>query len=348
MLRRFLIYFTSFCLLFGGLAAGFSWHFYQSYLDRPLALDEREFILRVPDNSSLTTVTRELGVDGYLQYPRLLRLHARLQDTQSIRAGEYRLVAGDTPRILLDKLHRGDVLLYRVSLIEGWTTAQMLAHLRSDGRLQDDLGNIRVEDLPLRLKLDVDNAEGWFYPDTYVFARNMPLSMLLQQAHRRMQTVLDEEWQNRSFGLPYDTPYEALIMASIVEKETGTPTERAEIAGVFIRRLQHGMRLQTDPTVIYGLADQYKGNLTRAHLQQPTPYNTYTNSGLPPTPIANPGRAAIHAALNPDDGDSLYFVARGDGSHQFSETLEDHNAAVRQYQIEQRSGNYQSTPKGGQ
>lgn len=346
MIRRFLLLFTGFSILFGSLTAAGCWYWYQSYLNTPLALDERVFILRVPENSSLTSVTRELGVDGYLRYPRLLRLHARLQGTESIRTGEYELFAEDTPRTLLQKLHTGEVLMYRTSLIEGWTTGQMMEHLRADSRLVDDLGAISVEELPDKLGLDLQHAEGWFYPDTYLFARGLPVSVLLLQAHERMQQVLQEEWANRAFGVPYDSPYEALIMASIVERETGVASERADIAGVFVRRLQMGMRLQTDPTVIYGLGEAYQGNLTRAHLQGPTPYNTYTNHGLPPTPIANPGRAAIQAALHPADGTALYFVGKGDGSHKFSDTLDEHNAAVRQYQIEQRAQNYQSAPSG--
>lgn len=344
MIRRFILYFVGFTLAFSAIAGIGGWYWYQNYLDTPLELDERVFILRVPENSSLTSVTRELGLDGYLRFPRLLLLHARMEDTQSIQVGEYELFSSDTPRTLLTKLHNGDVLVYRTSLIEGWTTEQMLDHLRSDSRLRDDVGDIEIENLPGVLGLDIGYPEGWFYPDTYVYARGLPISILLLQAHERMQQVLEEEWGNRSFGVPYESPYEALIMASIVEKETGVAEERPEIAGVFVRRLEQRMRLQTDPTVIYGLGDSYTGNLTRAHLQSTTPYNTYTNHGLPPTPIANPGRGAIRAALNPNVGSALYFVGRGDGSHQFSDTLAEHNAAVRQYQIEQRAENYRSAP----
>ena len=344
MIRRFLLYFFLCTLFFGALAAFASWYFYQSYLDTPLQLDDRVFVLQVPENSSLSIVSRDLGIDGYLRYPKLLMLHAKLEDTQSIQVGEYQLRPEDTPRTLLNRLHSGDVVLYRTSLIEGWTVNQMLNHLRADSRLRNDLGDIDALDLPVRLGLDIEHPEGWFYPDTYVFARGLPISVLLLQAHERMQDVLSEEWLARGFGIPYETPYEALIMASIVEKETGAPSERAQIAGVFVRRLQQGMRLQTDPTIIYGLGDAYEGNLTRAHLRQLTPYNTYMINGLTPTPIANPGREAIKAALNPEPGSTLYFVARGDGTHQFSDTLQQHNEAVRQFQIEQRAENYRSAP----
>ncbi|MBT5330161.1 MAG: endolytic transglycosylase MltG [Porticoccaceae bacterium] len=344
MIRRFILYFVGFTFAFSAIAGVVGWFWFQNYLDSPLELDERVFILRVPENSSLTSVTRELGIDDYLRFPRLLLLHARLEATESIQVGEYELFATDTPRTLLSKLHNGEVLVYRTSLIEGWTTKQMLDHLRSDSRLRDDIGDIEIENLPSVLDLDIGYPEGWFYPDTYVYARGLPISVLLVQAHERMRQILEEEWASRSFGVPYETSYEALIMASIVEKETGVAEERAEIAGVFVRRLEQRMRLQTDPTVIYGLGDSYDGNLTRAHLQSSTPYNTYTNHGLPPTPIANPGRGAINAALNPNVGSALYFVGRGDGSHQFSDTLAEHNAAVRQYQIEQRAEDYRSAP----
>ena len=194
-----------------------------------------------------------------------------------------------------------------------------------------------------RLGLDGQHPEGRFFPDTYRYVRGMSDSDLLRQAHEKLTRVLDEEWQQRAEGLPYREPYQALIMASLVEKETGAAHERGEIAGVFIRRLRLGMLLQTDPTVIYGLGERYTGNLTRAHLREPTPYNTYTNPGLPPTPIAMVGREAIRAALNPRAGDSLYFVARGDGTHVFSRSLDEHNRAVREYQLKRRA-DYRSSP----
>lgn len=344
MIKRFALYFSASLIFFGLIAAIGCWYFYQNYLDTPLQLDERVFILNVPENSSLSAVTRDLGQDGYLPYPKLLMLHAKLEDTQSIRVGEYELFEEDTPRTLLKKLHAGEVVLHSISLIEGWTTQQMLDHLRSDSRLKDDIGDIDIENLPEILGIDIDHPEGWFYPDTYIYARGSAITVLLLQAHERMQDVLSEEWLQRGFGLPYETAYEALIMASIVEKETGVPHERGRIAGVFTKRLQLGMRLQTDPTIIYGLGDEYQGNLTREHLRQLTAYNTYMIDGLTPTPIANPGRDAIRAAVNPEAGSALYFVAKGDGSHQFSDTLDAHNAAVRQFQIEQRVENYQSAP----
>ena len=185
--------------------------------------------------------------------------------------------------------------------------------------------------------------EGRFFPDTYRFVRGMTDVELLQQAYMRLDEVLAKEWAERSTDLPYRDPYQALIMASLVEKETGIPQERGQIAGVFVRRMRLGMMLQTDPTVIYGMGERYNGKITRADLREPTPYNTYTMTGLPPTPIAMVGREAIHAALNPSNGTSLYFVARGDGSHVFSDDLDDHNSAVREFQLKRRS-DYRSSP----
>ncbi|KXK71685.1 aminodeoxychorismate lyase, partial [Pseudomonas monteilii] len=185
--------------------------------------------------------------------------------------------------------------------------------------------------------------EGRFFPDTYRFVRGMTDVELLQQAYMRLDEVLAKEWAERTTDLPYRDPYQALIMASLVEKETGIPQERGQIAGVFVRRLRLGMMLQTDPTVIYGMGERYNGKITRADLREPTPYNTYTITGLPPTPIAMVGREAIHAALNPSDGTSLYFVARGDGSHVFSDDLDDHNSAVREFQLKRRA-DYRSSP----
>ncbi|MFB6260568.1 MAG: endolytic transglycosylase MltG, partial [Thiohalorhabdaceae bacterium] len=178
-----------------------------------------------------------------------------------------------------------------------------------------------------------DSAEGWLFPETYRFSRGHPAEAILTKAHDRMRAILKEEWAGRAADLPLDSAYEALILASIVEKETAVPSERPLIASVFVNRLRDGMRLQTDPTVIYGMGDSFDGNLQRQDLRRPTPYNTYTSAGLPPTPIANPGRAAIKAACQPADSDYRYFVSRGDGSHVFSETLDEHNRAVRRYQL---------------
>jgi UPF0755 protein len=194
-----------------------------------------------------------------------------------------------------------------------------------------------------RAGIDLYHPEGWFFPDTYYYSKNTTIFTLLKQAHKRMRAELDIAWKSKDDNLPYTTSYEALIMASIIEKETGQANERAEISGVFVRRLKQGMRLQTDPTVIYGMGGDHDGNIRLRDLRAYTAYNTYRIDGLPPTPIAMPGLASIEAALHPKSGSSLYFVARGDGSHHFSDTISEHQEAVRKFQIEQRVKNYQST-----
>jgi UPF0755 protein len=244
---------------------------------------------------------------------------------------------------MLGLWRRGEVVQYSLTLVEGWSFRQVRTALERQSKLELTLTGLSDAQLMARLGYPGVNPEGRFFPDTYRFVRGMSDLDLLKQAYVRLEQVLAEEWQGRADGLPYKAPYDALIMASIIEKETGVPEERGEIAGVFVRRLRIGMRLQTDPTVIYGLGERYNGKLTRAHLREPTAYNTYVIDGMPPTPIAMVGREAINAALHPVAGKSLYFVARGDGSHVFSNSLEAHNRAVREYQLTRRE-DYRSSP----
>ncbi len=245
---------------------------------------------------------------------------------------------------LLDRFNRGDVVRYQITFPEGWTFRQWLSHLASVEQFAE-IAELSGEQVMAAAGINQAHPEGWLFPDTYSYTLSDGAVDILARAHRKMVDVLDQAWTGRDMGLPYRSAYEALIMASIVEKETGLAEERSTIAGVFVRRLNKGMRLQTDPTVIYGLGDAYKGNITRAHLKTLTAYNTYRINGLPPTPIAMPSAAAIDAALHPQPGTSLYFVARGDGGHYFSDSLEQHQKAVRQYQINQRAVNYQSAPQ---
>lgn len=315
-------------------------------LNQPLAIAD-EFELEVPKGGSLSQVIRRLGADRVIDTPSVLLLYARLQRRgNQIHAGEYLIAPGTTPLQLLDMLEQGRVRLYSVTLVEGWTLAQARAALNQMPRLQRTLDG--VPDAQLLSALNIADAptiapEGLFFPDTYTFSGQTSDCDLLRQAYQRMQQVLAREWAQRKKDLPYQSPYEALIMASIVEKETGVAWERAEIAGVFVRRLQKSMLLQTDPTVIYGLGEGYDGNLRRRDLDNAgNPFNTYARPGLPPTPIALPGAAAIRAALQPQEGDTLYFVARGDGSHQFSATLAEHQRAVQKYQVRQRRSDYRS------
>lgn len=313
--------------------------------EQTLAIDEDGYRLTVEPGQTLSSVARELHSDGVYTDPWLLRLYGRWTGLdQKIKRGEYRVPQGTTAESLLLLLQSGKVISYQVTLPEGITLAMAVALLAEQAQLEPTLAGANDERL-IELTADYASGEGLFFPDTYRFERGASDWDILRRAYRVMQEALTEEWAQRDQGLPYETPYDALIMASIVERETGLPQERADIAGVFVRRMNKNMRLQTDPTVIYGLGEAYQGNLRRKHLQDDSnPYNTYRHKGLPPTPIALPGRAAIHAALHPAEGKSLYFVARGDGGHQFSETLAQHQAAVRKYQLRRRQ-DYRSSPE---
>lgn len=315
----------------------------RSALDQPLKLESERLIEVVPGDTPGGLLNRLEG-EGVLNGAFWLRLYWRFNlPGQALHSGEYRLTPQQSARDLLELWRRGEVVQYSLTLVEGWSFRQVRAALVRQEKLEQRLADLDDKALMDRLGLAGVSPEGRFFPDTYRYVRGMSDLDLLKQASARLDQVLDEEWARRADGLPYRKPYDALIMASMVEKETGVAEERGQIAGVFVRRLRSGMRLQTDPTVIFGLGERYNGNLTRAHLQQPTPYNTYVIDGMPPTPIALAGREAIHAALNPVAGKSLYFVARGDGSHVFSETLEQHNRAVREYQLKRRA-DYRSSP----
>ena len=296
----------------------------------PVAGDVR-FV--VPHGESFSAVAEKLAAAGLVDsLPFTLRAKQRkLQGL--VKSGEYQPGAGETADELLDRLVAGEVVLHRLRIAEGNTVAALLAQLAEDARLDFDLGGARAEDVLARLGLGEGHAEGRFFPDTYLFARGYAASALLARAYAKMEETLAEAWAQRDSTLAYATPYEALILASIVEKETSLAADRAKVAGVFARRLARGMRLQSDPTVIYGLGKTFDGNLTRVHLLADGTYNTYRRGGLPPTPIALPSLASIRAALHPDDGDALYFVSRGDGSSEFSATLAEHNTAVRRYQL---------------
>ncbi len=282
-------------------------------------------------------VANDLSGKGILRQPFYLRaLALDMGVSNKIKAGEYLIPAKTTPEKLLDQLVRGKVIEYSLTLIEGWTFKQALAAVRSHPMIVQTLTSLSTDQIMERLGHAGVYPEGRFFPDTYLFPRGTTDAGVLKRAYQRMEKVLAEEWQGRAEGLPIKTPYEALILASIVEKETGVADERTQVAGVFTRRLQKGMLLQTDPTVIYGMGETYDGNIRRKDLRADTPYNTYVHPGLTPTPIALPGREAIHAALHPAEGDALYFVATGQGGHYFSATLKEHNQAVQKYQINRK------------
>ena len=301
---------------------------------RLLSADSTPVKIEVVAGSSLSRVAMELSKAGYLSSPTLFKLWARLQGAENrIQTGEYELSAGITPAQLLDKIVRGDSVQYRITLVEGWTFQQALEALWNAENIRSSLNNSSPTEIAQRMNLDYENPEGLLYPDTYFYTKGTLDIELLLRANERLDTVLSQAWESRLGALPYANSYEALTMASIIEKESASNSERALIAGVFVARLDLGMRLQSDPTTIYGMGDRYAGNIRRADLLEQTPYNTYRIDGMPPTPIALSGKESIVAALNPSASDYLYFVARVDGSHQFSRTLEEHNAAVREHQL---------------
>ncbi|WP_440995440.1 endolytic transglycosylase MltG [Arhodomonas sp. SL1] len=296
-------------------------------------------IIEVPPGSSLRATAKELARRGYLDSPWPLRLYSRYTgDAGRIQAGEYRIEPGMTAVALLGRMRRGEVVQHRLTIVEGWSVDDLLGAVASHEALEQTLPPDDPAALMEALGHPERHPEGRFLPETYRFPRGTTDVALLRRAYRAMEQALIEEWEERAEGLPLDSPEEALILASIIEKETGRADERRRIAGVFTRRLERGMRLQTDPTVIYGLGDAFDGDLRRVDLRTDTPYNTYIRDGLPPTPIALPGRASLHAAVHPEEGSALYFVADGRGGHVFSDTLEAHNRAVREYQLDGSRG----------
>ena len=323
--------------LIGGAAAGWLWLNQTNQNIEPVVVDIRK-------GDTLTSLARQWQNDGWLRSAFALKVAGRITGlSRELKPGEYIVPAQLDNFALLSFLADARPRTYRITLIEGRPVREAIAVLGGAEYLLQDLGELSVDSVAAFLKLS-GSPEAQLYPDTYVYHRDEPVSSLISQSHERLERVLAEEWEGRQKNLPYKTPYEALIMASIVEKETGVASERPVIAGVFVRRLRQGMRLETDPTVIYGLGSDFSGNLTRAHLRDSTnPYNTYRHKGLPPGPIALAGRDAIHAALHPADGTELYFVAKGDGSHYFSSTLDEHNNAVRRYQLRRRD-DYRSSP----
>jgi UPF0755 protein len=324
-------------------------------MQQPIILADNEsgIVVEIKKGQTLSQLAHDWESQGWLPSAKVLLIQARLLDSaKQLKPGEFEVLANTRVYELLTLLTQGSSKRYKISFIEGTRLADALARLEKAPKLIQDIQPLNTQTVQAVLGLEM-LAEGWVYPDTYVYHSGDTASSIIKQSHLRMQRVLDDEWnayieklaKNEIEKLPYRSAYEALVMASIVEKETGQVSERTEIAGVFIRRLNMNMRLETDPTVIYGLGEHYQGNLRKKHLRdRSNPYNTYRNKGLPPTPIALAGRAAINAALNPADGQNLYFVAKGDGSHYFSASLAEHNRAVRKYQIFRRSKEYRSAP----
>lgn len=307
---------------------------YRSFIDSPLKIPSDGVTLEITPGSTAKSVAAQLYSSGYLEYPRFFAWYARFTGSaHKIKAGEYFIAADTMPEFLLQQIVGGQVVQHGVTIVEGWTIRQLRAALAMHPKVLTMLNDVTNDELLAIIGVGEGPAEGRFMPDTYHFPTGVTDKEFLRRAYESMARYLDEAWAGREKNLPLATPYEALILASIVEKETGLADERGRIAGVFIARLEKGMRLQTDPTVIYGIGEAYDGNIRRKDLVTDTPYNTYTRAGLPPTPIALPGREAIDAVLHPNRSGYLYFVSRGDGSHYFSKTLEEHNAAVRKYQL---------------
>lgn len=319
-------------LALAGIAAWFGWHSYERrWLRAPIAPLTAPVIFEVPPGTSLGAVARDLERAGLLDRRHTWLRHGIREGLATrIQAGEYQLLPGTTPEGLLAQFVAGDVVLHFVTIPEGWTFRQALAAIQAHPRVRVELANLPDAELMSRLGLQTRHPEGLFFPDTYRFPRGATDRALLLQAHARLERELDDAWSARASDLPLASAYEALILASLVEKETAAVDERPLIAGVFVNRLRRGMRLQTDPSVIYGLGPEFDGNLRRRDLVEDTPYNSYTRGGLPPTPIALVGRQALDAATRPAATRSLYFVATGlgDGRHFFAETLAEHNANV--------------------
>ena len=333
MRKRILLPLAAFAALTAAAALGgyAAWR----ALHAPLTIAAEGAWLEVPRGAPLAAVSRELEARGLFEYPALLTLYGRLTgDARRVRAGEYRLDPGLSPVQLLQKLVTGQVFLHQITIVEGWRFVDFLAALRAHPAVA--AGTASADEIMTALGRPGEHPEGQFFPDTYYFPRGTAELDVLRTAHQALHARLDEAWQNRApEGLQVQTAYEALILASIIEKETALPAERRMISGVFHRRLALGMRLQTDPTVIYGMGAAFDGDLRSRDLTNDTPYNTYMRRGLPPTPIALAGAGSIVAAVNPEITDALYFVATGrpDGSHYFSATLEEHNRAVADFQL---------------
>ncbi|MGJ0486751.1 MAG: endolytic transglycosylase MltG [Methylomicrobium sp.] len=328
--------FIGLTLLFISFTAGWTWMDYRSALETPVVKDNPA-IIEIVKGDSMTRITEKLAEQHLKVSPFWFKVIAlRKQSAAKLKTGEFEFAVGLTLPEIIDQIAAGKTRQHSITFPEGWRFAEIMAELNNNPHIEHTLKDLSPDAIRTQLGITENKLEGLFFPDTYFFEKNMTDVSLLKRAYEKMQSVVQEEWPQRSAGLPLESPYETLILASIIEKETGADDERPLISGVMVRRLQNSIPLQTDPTVIYGMGDNYLGNIGEQDLKNPTPYNTYLIKGLPPTPIAMPGREAIHAALHPDTGSSLYFVAKGDGTHVFSTTLQDHNHAVELFQKQKK------------
>jgi UPF0755 protein len=320
---------------------------YNSFLRSSLQLDEDEVIYNIASGTSMKSLAQDLHNKGIIDKPRYLEWHARFTNkAQRLHTGEFSLSKEITPVQLMDNIVNGKVVQHSLTIIEGWNIWELLDAVKNTEALEHTLDYDKPENILDQIMAQLgqsgEHPEGQFFPDTYHFPSGTTDIAFLKRAFESLENYINKQWPNRELNLPINSPYEALILASIVEKETAVPEERTKIAGVFTRRLQKSMRLQTDPTVIYGLGQKFDGNIKKIHLKQDNPYNTYRRKGLPPTPIAMPSGEAIYAVLHPAEGDELYFVSKGDGSHHFSSTLKEHNNAVIKYQLKGKPRSFSS------
>src|SRR6056297_1855737 len=328
MIHKILI-FIAIVLISAAVMAVWAWRDYSRFTNSPM-MDSGAGTVWIRPGDTLGSLVARLDQLGLAKPGWHWRLLAPIEQPV-IKAGEYRLQAGESPGALLARLDQGDVVRHSFTIVEGWNLARLRDELARYSRLRSEAADFAPQALMVRLGCPDCFAEGWFLPETYQFVRGDSDLDLLARAHRAMREALAGAWEGRASDFAIETPEQLLVLASLVELEAVVAEERARVAGVFVRRLERGMRLQTDPTVVYGLGPEFDGRIRRIHLRTDHPWNTYTRHGLPPTPIALPGRAALQAAAQPADGDALYFVARGDGTHQFSATLAEHNRAVNRY-----------------
>ncbi len=315
--------------------------YYKYYADMPLSTNSAKINFTIEPGMSFSGVTQKLKKFGLISNELPWNVFGRLNGaTDVLKAGEYSITQNVSPRQLLGKLIQGDTIQYSLTVIEGWTFNQLWDAIKGHEKITQTVNT--TDELLEKLDFNNRNPEGWFYPDTYNFSTGTTDVEFFQRAFKHMIKILDEEWPKRQADIPLKSPTEALILASIIEKETSVEDERTMVAAVFVTRLKRGMRLQTDPTVIYGLGESYDGNIRRKDLKSDTPYNTYLHKGLPPTPIALPSRASIAAALAPADVDVVYFVSKGDGTHYFSSTYEEHRKAVIKYQLKGNENLYKA------